>query len=92
MSYGICVQLVVYGDKNGVRRELLSQQVGEVVVAFALSVLIELEREFRQESPGLRTHTLVGVGGALFVPVSKYGFSGVRSRGVVELDPSRITA
>jgi len=41
-------------------------QLGELALAFALSSLIGLEREWRQKSAGLRTHTLVGVGAALF--------------------------
>jgi putative Mg2+ transporter-C (MgtC) family protein len=49
-------------------------QLGELGLAFVLSSLIGLEREWRQKSAGLRTHTLVGVGSALFLLVSKYGF------------------
>jgi putative Mg2+ transporter-C (MgtC) family protein len=67
------------------------KQVGELGLAFALSSLIGLEREWRQKSAGLRTHTLVGVGAALFLIVSKYGFSDVLGAGVV-LDPSRVAA
>ena len=47
-------------------------QVGYLALAFVLSSLIGLEREWRQKSAGLRTHTLVGVGSALFLIVSKY--------------------
>lgn len=36
-------------------------QIGELGLAFGLSALIGLEREFRQKAAGLRTHTLVGV-------------------------------
>lgn len=35
-------------------------QIGELALAFGLSSLIGLEREWRQKSAGLRTHTLVG--------------------------------
>jgi uncharacterized membrane protein YhiD involved in acid resistance len=50
-------------------------QLAELGLAFVLSSLIGLERELRQRSAGLRTHTLVGVGAAaLFMLVSKYGF------------------
>lgn len=59
--------------------------------AFVLSVLIGLERERRVKSAGLRTHTLVGLGSALFTLVSAYGFVGVIGAGVI-LDPSRIAA
>jgi putative Mg2+ transporter-C (MgtC) family protein len=66
-------------------------QIGELVLAFGLSSLIGLEREWRQKSAGLRTHTLVGTGAALFLIVSKYGFSDVLGPRVM-LDPSRVAA
>jgi putative Mg2+ transporter-C (MgtC) family protein len=46
-------------------------QVGELGLAFVLSALIGLEREIRQKSAGLRTHTLVGVAAALIMLISK---------------------
>lgn len=67
------------------------KQFGELGLAFLLSSLIGLEREWRQKSAGLRTHALVGVGAALFLLVSKYGFSDVLGPRVV-LDPSRVAA
>jgi putative Mg2+ transporter-C (MgtC) family protein len=68
------------------------RQVGELGLALALSALIGLEREIRQKNAGLRTHTLVGVGSALFVLVSKYGFTDVLVTGRIILDPSRVAA
>jgi putative Mg2+ transporter-C (MgtC) family protein len=68
------------------------KQVGELALAFVLSSLIGLEREWRQKSAGLRTHTLVGMGAALFIIISKYGFFDVLSPGRVVLDPSRVAA
>jgi putative Mg2+ transporter-C (MgtC) family protein len=67
------------------------KQIGELALAFGLSSLIGLEREWRQKSAGLRTHTLVGGGAALFLIVSKYGFSDVLGSHVT-LDPSRVAA
>jgi putative Mg2+ transporter-C (MgtC) family protein len=67
-------------------------QVGELGLALVLSALVGLEREVRQKSAGLRTHTLVGVGAALFMLVSKYGFNDVLETGRVILDPSRVAA
>src|ERR1700689_5550644 len=67
------------------------KQIGELALAFGLSTLIGLEREWRQKSAGLRTHALVGVGSALFLLVSKYGFSDVLGSHVI-LDPSRVAA
>jgi putative Mg2+ transporter-C (MgtC) family protein len=68
------------------------KQVGELALAFGLSSLIGLEREWRHKSAGLRTHTLVGFGAALFLIVSKYGFGDVIGGAGVSLDPSRVAA
>lgn len=67
-------------------------QVGELMTAFVLSMIIGIEREIQQKSAGLRTHTLVGVGAALFMLISKYGFNDVLDPGRVVLDPSRVAA
>lgn len=67
-------------------------QIGELGLAFLLSALIGLEREIRQKSAGLRTYTLVGLGSALILLVSKYGFSNIIEQNRVVLDPSRIAA
>jgi putative Mg2+ transporter-C (MgtC) family protein len=67
------------------------RQMGELAIAFGLSALIGLEREWRQKAAGLRTYTLVGVGAAAFVIISKYGFSDVLGPNVI-LDPSRVSA
>ena len=67
-------------------------QIGELALAFVLSALIGLEREIRQKSAGLRTYTLVGFAAALFVLVSKYGFTDILANDRIVLDPSRIAA
>jgi putative Mg2+ transporter-C (MgtC) family protein len=59
--------------------------------ALLLSASIGLDRELRQKSAGLRTYTLVGMGSALFMLISKYGFFDVLGNDVV-LDPSRVAA
>jgi putative Mg2+ transporter-C (MgtC) family protein len=61
-------------------------------LALVLSTIIGLEREWRQKSAGLRTYTLVGLGSALFLLVSEYGFFDELERGRVVLDPSRVAA
>jgi putative Mg2+ transporter-C (MgtC) family protein len=61
-------------------------------VALVLSSAIGLERQLRAKSAGLRTHTLVGVGSALFMLVSKFGFEDVNNGVTVILDPSRVAA
>ena len=67
-------------------------QTEELALAFILSAAVGAEREFRQKSAGLRTHTLVGVSAALFMLISKYGFMDVLAYGQVILDPSRVAA
>jgi putative Mg2+ transporter-C (MgtC) family protein len=67
-------------------------QLGELLAALVLSSLIGLERQLRQKSAGLRTHTLVGLGSALFMLISKYGFTDVLVDNRVVLDPSRVAA
>ena len=67
-------------------------QVGELGLGLLLSAVIGLEREVRQKSAWLHTHTLAGVGAALFMLVSKYGFSDVLRAGQVVVDPSRVAA
>jgi putative Mg2+ transporter-C (MgtC) family protein len=65
------------------------EQVFDLALAFLLSALIGLERELRQKPAGLRTLTIVGFASALFVLISKYGFSDVPGASV---DPSRVAA
>lgn len=61
-------------------------QIGELGLALLLSACIGMEREIKQKNAGLRTHTLVGLGAALFMLVSKYGFSDVIETGRIVLD------
>jgi putative Mg2+ transporter-C (MgtC) family protein len=61
-------------------------------LALVLSSAIGVEREIAQKSAGLRTYSLVGVGSALFMMVSIFGFAdGVRFPHAA-LDPSRVAA
>jgi putative Mg2+ transporter-C (MgtC) family protein len=68
------------------------RQIGELGLALLLSAAIGLERELRQKDAGLRTHCLVGVGSALFMLISKYGFTDVLEKQLIVLDPSRVAA
>ena len=68
------------------------RQAAELGLALVLSATIGLEREIRQKNAGLRTHTLVGLGAALFMLISKYGFTDVLQPRLVVLDPSRVAA
>src|SRR5580700_5718113 len=69
-----------------------ARQFIELGLAFLLSAAIGLERELRHKSAGLRTYTLVGTTAALFLLVSKYGFSDYLIEGRIVLDPSRVAA
>jgi putative Mg2+ transporter-C (MgtC) family protein len=66
-------------------------QLGGLGLAFLLSALIGFERELRQKPAGLRTLTIVGFASALFILISKYGFSDVPGSRV-SVDPSRVAA
>jgi putative Mg2+ transporter-C (MgtC) family protein len=68
------------------------KQFTELGTAFVLSAAVGLEREIRQKSAGLRTYTIVGTTAALFLLISKYGFTNVLADGLVVLDPSRVAA
>ena len=68
------------------------RQIEQLVLAFCLSTVVGLEREFRGKSAGLRTQAIVGTTSALILLVSKYGFSNVLAPGAVILDPSRVAA
>lgn len=47
-----------------------------IVVALALGFAIGFERKLRSKEAGIRTHTIVCVGAALMMVISKYGFDG----------------
>jgi putative Mg2+ transporter-C (MgtC) family protein len=66
-------------------------ELGLLLLAFVLSMVIGIERQLQQKSAGMRTHTLVGTGAALFTLVSGFGFDAVLGT-EVNLDPSRIAA
>ncbi len=69
-----------------------ARQFAELGLALLFSSLIGLERELQQKSAGLRTHTLVGVGSALFMEVSIHGFGAVADLVGARQDPSRVAA
>ncbi len=61
-----------------------------IVSAALLGGIIGLEREYRAKEAGFRTHFLVGLGSALFMVVSQYGFEHIlATQPNVSLDPSR---
>lgn len=63
-----------------------------IALAGLLGGFIGIERQLRAKEAGLRTHILVGIGSAMFMIVSKYGFEDILLESHVALDPSRIAA
>ena len=66
-------------------------EIVSLALAFVLCAVVGLERHRRANHAGLRTHTLVGLGAALFTLVSGYGFAAVATPDSL-MDPSRIAA
>jgi len=56
-----------------------------LLLAIALGAIIGYQRERASKAAGLRTHTLISLGAAVFTVVSIFGFSGA-------VDPSRVAA
>ena len=48
----------------------------DIVLAAFLGFAIGFERKLRSKEAGIRTHTIVSIGSALFMVISKYAFSG----------------
>jgi putative Mg2+ transporter-C (MgtC) family protein len=66
-----------------------------ILVAAALGGLIGLEREFKEQPAGLRTHMLVSLGACLFTLVSAFGFDAFTGRPstlAVRADVTRIAS
>ena len=65
-----------------------------LLVAAVLGGAIGAERELREHDAGLRTHTLVAVGSALFTIVSAYAWTDFNfsARNGITYDPTRIAA
>ncbi|HAI05847.1 MAG TPA: methyltransferase, partial [Pantoea sp.] len=71
---------------------MLIDMLIRIALAGVLGGLIGMERQMRAKEAGLRTHILVGIGSAMFMLVSKYGFADMLSNEHVALDPSRVAA
>jgi putative Mg2+ transporter-C (MgtC) family protein len=56
----------------------------QLILAAFLGMVIGLDREYRNQPAGLRTHMLVGLGSCLFTVLSIYAFPGS--------DPARVAA
>ncbi|MCI9575953.1 MAG: MgtC/SapB family protein [Clostridiales bacterium] len=72
------------------------EYVLRVVIAAICGGLIGFERERRIKSAGLKTHIIVGIGAALMMVISKYGFFDLFAdpnlSENVKLDPSRVAS
>jgi len=85
--HGVKVNRMIAGTDGQSAKQFI-----ELGTAFLFSAAIGLEREIRHKSAGLRTDTVVGTAAALFMLISKYGFTNVLAEGRVVLDPSRVAA
>ena len=65
-----------------------------IFIAAILGGIIGLEREYRAKEAGFRTHFLVGLGSALFMIMSQWGYDDVLRHlgGSASVDPSRIAS
>lgn len=70
----------------------LSQIAVRLLVATLLSAIVGMERERLERGAGLRTHAMVGLGAALFMVLSAFGFHDILGTPNVALDPSRMAA
>ena len=72
----------------------LWEAVARLLLAAVLAGAIGLEREYREQEAGLRTHMLVGLGACLFVLTGTFGWSELDFGNDVgiNMDPSRVTA
>jgi putative Mg2+ transporter-C (MgtC) family protein len=71
---------------------MIAEYIIRLAVAGLLGAIIGLERELRAKEAGLRTHFLVGVGSALIMLVSQFGFNELLGTDHIDLDPSRVAA
>ena len=63
-----------------------------IIVAAFYGGIIGYERAIQRKSAGVRTHIVVAIASALFMIVSKYGFTDLLNMRDIALDPSRIAA
>lgn len=78
----------------GFQEHILSQgdYLLRVLVAAVCGAVVGYEREARLKKAGIRTHTILSMGAALMVVISKYGFFDVVGYDSVQVDASRVAA
>lgn len=64
----------------------------QLLLAALLGGLVGLEREYWKRAAGLRTHSLVCLGAALFTIISLESFGSWLEKSGVSFDPSRVVA
>ncbi|MBO5754972.1 MAG: MgtC/SapB family protein [Clostridia bacterium] len=76
---------------------LVWELFGRIAAAALLGALIGLERGIRQKEAGIRTHSIVAMGAALLMIISKYAFGDLVTEGGFALgttgaDPTRVAS
>lgn len=66
--------------------------IARILISVLCGAAIGFERSRRQKEAGIRTHTIVALGSALMMIISKYGFFDVVVLEGISLDASRIAA
>lgn len=66
--------------------------LARIVLAAICGAIIGYERKSRMKEAGVRTHMIVALGSALFMVISKYGFSDIMGQNGIDVDPSRIAS
>jgi len=70
----------------------ITDVVLRVCLATILGGVVGIERERSERAAGLRTHAMVGLGAAVFMIISAFGFRDILGAHAVVLDPSRVAA
>ena len=70
----------------------ISHIILRICIATVLGGIVGMERERSERAAGLRTHAVVGLGAAVFMLASAFGFKDILGAPSVVLDPSRIAA
>ena len=64
----------------------------QLFLAALLGGLVGLEREYQRRAAGLKTHSLVSLGSALFTIISLEAFEALSGKTGISFDPSRVVA
>ena len=63
-----------------------------IIISGVCGIVIGIERSRRQKDAGIRTHTIMAMGAALAMIVSKYGFMDMPALDTMRADGSRIAS